>query len=499
MVDHQQSHVEDLTRLSATQLARSIRTGKFSARQVVEAHIERIEKVNPVINAVVAKRYEAARKEADTVDKQLSTAKHPSLPPLLGVPCTVKELIAVQKMPFTSGIPARKNIIATEDAPAVARLRNSGAIILGVTNIAEGGLWIETHNQLYGRTKNPYNPKHTAGGSSGGEGAIVAAGGSPVGLGGDFAGSIRLPAFFNGVFGHKPSQGLVPNTGQYPITDDSTHYVCTGPIARRAEDLMPFLTIIAGPDGQDPNCKPMPLGDPDKISMKNLSVISVEGLRRLKVSADLIAAQRQAASVLQDLGARVECRTFKRLEHSPELWITKLSNGGVKTGSPTVAELIGNGVRVKTGHELLKWFCGRSAHIFPVLSLAFLEQLSSRASAWLPKRTQRLVREFELLKQELTDLLTPTTVLLYPSYISPAPRHNEPIFNALCGRITWVYTGIFNVLGLPVTQVPLGLNSKGLPLGVQVIARHGYDHVSIAVAMALEQAIGGWMPPFERR
>jgi Asp-tRNA(Asn)/Glu-tRNA(Gln) amidotransferase A subunit family amidase len=164
------------------------------------------------------------------------------LPPLFGVPFTCKESIAVAGLPNCAGVVARREHRAEKTAPAARRLFEAGAILLGLTNTSELTLWVETDNRLYGRTCNSYDPERTAGGSSGGEAAAIACGGAPLGLGTDFGGSIRLPAFFNGIFGHKPSAGLVSNAGHYPPAhDEADRIVATGPLTRRAEDLMPLL------------------------------------------------------------------------------------------------------------------------------------------------------------------------------------------------------------------------------------------------------------------
>ena len=213
-------HSAWLTR-SASEMARALRAGEVSSLELVELHIARIKAVNPVLNAVVAERYELARQEARAADEALAAAgDEEALSPLLGVPCSIKECFALEGMPQASGLVKRKDIRATSDATTVARLRQAGAIPVGVTNTSELCMWMESANRLYGRTSNPYDPTRIVGGSSGGEGAIVGAGGTPFGLGSDIGGSIRMPAFFNGVFGHKPSGGLVPGTGQYPMAEN---------------------------------------------------------------------------------------------------------------------------------------------------------------------------------------------------------------------------------------------------------------------------------------
>src|ERR1700704_1843694 len=209
-----------LTERSALNLAAAIRTGKVSARDAVEAHIERLQAVQPRINAIAAERFGPAREEADAADRRVAEADDDEhLPPLLGVPCTVKESIALAGMPNCAGLLARRDHRATESAPTSARLLEAGAIPLGVTNTSEMTMWIESQNFVYGRTSNAYDPSRAAGGSSGGEGAAVGSGGSPIGLGSDIGGSIRIPAFFNGVFGHKATEWIVPNSGQFPTAD----------------------------------------------------------------------------------------------------------------------------------------------------------------------------------------------------------------------------------------------------------------------------------------
>ena len=258
-----------LTERSATQLAAAIRARELTAREVVDAHIALIERRNPSINAVVATRFDAARAEADAADERLESRRgRKDPPPLLGVPCTIKESFALAGMPHTSGSVNRRERIADESATAVTRLMEAGAIPLGVTNTSELTLWIESENRVWGRTDNAYDPTRTAGGSSGGEGASIGSGFAPIGLGTDIGGSIRLPAFFNGVFGHKPSGAVVPHTGHYPAPNERGSFLLgTGPLARCAEDLMPALRAIAGPDGIDPSVRAVELGDPAAVSI----------------------------------------------------------------------------------------------------------------------------------------------------------------------------------------------------------------------------------------
>jgi len=473
-----------LCTLSALDLARRIKQRKLTSAEVVEAHIRQIEKANPALNAVVKDRFDEARAEARAADEQVARTPAEELPPLHGVPCTIKEAFALSGMPQTSGLVARKGFIATEDATTVARLRAAGAIPLGVTNVSELCMWMESKNNVYGRTGSAYDPSRTAGGSSGGEGAVVGAGGAPFGLGADIGGSIRMPAFFNGVFGHKPTGGLVPGTGQYPIAvGDALRYLSTGPIARRAEDLMPLLRVLAGPDGQDQACTHCELSDPATVELRGLTVLDVRDANVVPVSDELIAAQERAALALARRGAKVVPTRIEALRHAIQIWSAMLE----AAGGPTFGELLGNGVPVRPGPELVRWLLKRSPYTLPALGLAILERLPKLARA----RATQFIELGARLRAELVDRIGPNGVMLYPSHTRPAPRHTAPLWPP----IQWGYTAIFNVMELPVTQTPLGLGQKGLPLGVQVVGIHGRDHLPIAVALALEEAFGGWVPP----
>ena len=470
-------------------MAQSIRSGEVTSRALVQTHIDHIKAVNPALNAVVEDRFDDALAEADAADERIARASGPGsseadLPPFLGVPCTIKEFFAVPGMHQTAGMVSRKDYIATEEATAVTRLRRAGAIPMATTNVSELGMWMESSNKVYGRTNNPYDTSRIAGGSSGGEGSIVGSGASPFGLGSDIGGSIRMPAFFNGVFGHKPTGGMVPGTGQYPISEnDALRYLCSGPIARRSEDLMPLLRILAGPDGVDSGCREFELGDPDDIDVSSLTVLDVRGNGFLRVSSALQESQQRVADALAAKGAAVRRIRIDSLKRSLEIWSALMQTAA----DTTFAELLGDGSKIPAGRELLRWSLGRSDHTLPAIALALLE----KGVDLMPNRTARFVKMGHELRDELAETIGPNGVLLYPPYTMVAPRHNVPLFPP----INWIYTAIFNVAELPVTQVPLGLTDKGLPLGIQVAAAPGNDHLTIAVGRALEEAFGGWVPP----
>lgn len=480
--------MNDLLLISASELARRIRSGAITSRAAVEAHITQIEVVNPAMNAVVRERFALARAEADAADRAIAAGQR-DLPEFHGVPCTIKESFALQGMPNSAGLVARKDHIAPADCVTVARMRRAGFIPLGVTNTSELCMWMESHNHVYGRTGNPYDSGRIVGGSSGGEGAIVGSGASPVGLGSDIGGSIRMPAFFNGVFGHKPTGGLVPGSGQYPPPHDVSlqRMLATGPLTRRAEDLMPVLRLLAGPDDEDEACVPFELRDPAAVSIAGLRVLSVEGNGFRKVNRALRDAQHRAGQALKGAGATVEVTRIPRLKRSLDIWASRMSS----SAGPSYRSLLGHGKEVNPVTHLLRAMAGRSPHTLPSIGLALAELLPFVTRKEDPRATA-LRHE---LRAELDALLGDNGVMLYPSYTRPAPKHGAPLLTPL----DWTYTAVMNAMELPVTQVPLGLGDDGLPLGVQVVAPFGRDDLSIAVAIELERAMGGWVPPWAAR
>jgi fatty acid amide hydrolase 2 len=292
-----------------------------------------------------------------------------------------------------------------------------------------------------------------------------------------------MPAFFCGIFGHKPTGGLVPNSGQWPNAEgDALLYLTTGPLSRRAEDLMPLLSILAGPDGKDERCTSRRLGDPASVDIASLRVLDVRGNGRLPVSRVLVEAQARAARALAARGARVVPQKIEGLKRSLEIWSAMLGAGS----ATSFRETLSYGRQLHLGVELLKWSLGRSEFTLPAIGLALLEEIPKR----FEKGAARFLDEGKRLRDEIVTELG-DGVMLFPSYPRVAPRHHA----ALLPPIQWMYTAIFNVLELPVTQVPLGLDRRGVPLGVQVVGAHGNDHITIAVAMALQEAFGGWVPP----
>jgi fatty acid amide hydrolase 2 len=501
----------EMTQRSATDLARAIREGELSSREVVEAHIERARRLNPALKAIAADRFEAALAEAEAADARIQAwradaavshgdaraagATHGSgearpsgeeaLPPFLGVPCTIKESFAVEGMPNAAGLVHRADVRAHRDAPAVARLRAAGAIPIGVTNTSEATMWIESSNHLYGRTNNAYDPKRTAGGSSGGEGAAIGAGFAPIGLGTDIGGSIRLPAFFNGVFGHKPSPGIVPCSGHFPGPSGdgaSAQMLAAGPLARRAEDLMPLIRAVAGRDDGDPISRDVELHDPGSVSLDGLDVVLSEGATLVPVRGEMRDARERAAGALAAAGANIRRERLKGMRRAVEYYLATLGDS-----DEDLLEVFALDTAPVLSKVALDHIRRRGPHTLP-LALTFAAQRT--AERLPPTRNAKMIEAGKRLTHELEAVIG-DGVLLHPPFPRVAPRHGATI-----GR-PWVLANaaVFNLTGMPVTQVPLGLGSRGLPLGVQVVGRRDHDHVTIAVALELERVFGGWIDP----
>lgn len=484
----------DLDHDAAVDLAAAVRKKRISPSELVDAFIARIETANPRINAVVATSFDEARRVARAQTEVLATIDDvDNLPPFFGVPCTIKETFPVKGMPHTAGSLRRKHIVADDDCIAVERMRDAGFVPLGVTNVPEMAFWIETENLVFGRTNNPYDLTRTVGGSSGGEGAIVGAGASPIGLGSDVGGSIRLPSFFCGTFGHKPTGGLVPGTGHVPAPSPSlARFACNGPIARSARDLLPVMRALAGADGEDRGALDLDdvalddeEGD-DDLSGYVIHIVDENG--RMAPSDTLRTALFSAARALEHDGARVEHARINEMKKSFEIWGESMQQGS--RDGRSFKEWLGDGADVSVVGELARLAVGRGRHTLPALFFAGLEAAGNA----LP-----LVRGGLDLRARLVEKLA----MLLPSdrhviLTLPFPVEAFPHGGAAMLPGAFVYSALWNVLEMPASSAPVGLSGDGIPLGVQIVGRRGADRATIAIARALERSLGGRVPPTVR-
>jgi fatty acid amide hydrolase 2 len=485
--------------VSALELAQRVRTGALSAADLVELHIQRTRAVNPAINALVADRFDAALGEARAIDALPSAAR--AALPLAGVPFSVKEMVSAEGMPATFGCRNRSGLRARRDATVVARLRAAGAILLGVTNIPEWGMWYETYNHVYGRTNNPHDRARTAGGSSGGEAALVAAGGAVFGVGTDIGGSIRMPAAFCGVYGHKPGSGLLPLTGIHPVYADPADaplpyepagplrarspWLAVGPFARSARDLPLLLSIMAGDDGVDPNMDVHLLHDAAQVRWAGRRVVLLpRPLLRTAARAtpDVADAVLRAGRMLEERGARVVEAPPSLLRRAGDIWFSALQ----EAGGPRFATLLGAGRPVSAVREVVRAAVGRSDYSWPALFFVLGEIIGHRSARAMSRSRAEAAR----VAAEFDSLVGDGGVLIMPVHPRVAPRHHGPVLRPF----DFLYTGIFNALRVPATSVPFGFDAGGMPLAVQVAARRGCDHVAMAAAMALEDSLAPWQP-----
>lgn len=471
---------------SATSLATKIRKKKLKSVDLVQAFISRIKDLNPYINAAVAERFELALEDARKVDELIAQEYKTEEEieretPFLGIPFSCKELIAVEGLPISSGLLSRKGIKATFNAQTVQLMRKAGAIPLVTTNLSELGMWYESYNKVYGRTRNPYNTNRTPGGSSGGEGALVGAAGSVIGIGSDIGGSIRIPAFFNGIFGHKPTPDIVSNYGQYPTSGEREFvpYLCSGPMCRYATDLLPMMKVLAGK-----NNSLLQLDSAVKLSNLKFYYMEDVGNHAMysKVDADMIKALHKVLFHFENAykikPKKVDFRAMKLMY---PLWASAISNCKAPTFSDELGEKKN---KINFKFELLLWFIGQSRFTFPAIILGLIENIAIQNNEKYSIILKDLLSEFQ-------HTLGDDGILFFPTHPHCAPFHNEPLFKPF----NFSYTAIFNVLGFPVTQCPLGLGNEQLPLGVQVISNAYNDHLTMAVAVELEKAFGGWRAP----
>ena len=315
--------MSELWQMGALELAGAIRAGDVSSREVVEAHLMRVDKVNGDLNAIVRLLADEALTAADAADR--AVADGGELGPLHGVPCTVKENIDVAGTPTTQGVIALAEAVAAVDAPAVARMRAAGAIPFARTNLPDLGLRIHTHSSLHGLTRNPWNPHVTAGGSSGGEASALASGMSPIGLGNDIGGSLRNPAHCCGIASIKPSVGVVPMATVIPPEDlmlAQQQMLVEGPMARHVADVRAGLLTIAGMDVRDPRSVPAQLTDAEPGERLRVAVLAEPPGGT--TDTGIAATVRRVADILSDAGHDVVEAVPPDYEHVLQLWAMSL-------------------------------------------------------------------------------------------------------------------------------------------------------------------------------
>jgi Asp-tRNA(Asn)/Glu-tRNA(Gln) amidotransferase A subunit family amidase len=455
------------------EIRQEIRSKNVSPVEIVELHLKRIEALQPKLNAFVHLDLEGARRQARAAEN--SVLRGAQLGSLHGVPLSIKSCIDVAGWPCSAGSLLRKDYIANQDAPLVSRLKAEGAILLGNTNTPEFLMAYETDNRLTGKTSNPWNLAHSAGGSSGGESAAIAAGCSAGGVGSDGGGSIRVPAHFCGICGLKPTPGRVPATGHFPPGAGAFSWIgVVGPMARTIVDVRSLFEVMAGPDAGDALSAPVPLRACREGELRGLRIGILESDALGIATAETRAAVERAAKSLGERGFTVEPFRLDGLDRALDLWWFFFG--------PVIGDLIRHSV---AGHE---------DQLSPMLR-EYLSCATSGNSITLDQFTKACA-DRDLLRAKLLRQMQDTPILLSPVSTSPAFRHGQGNYHPGTGyRDTMRFSQWLNLTGFPGASVPAGVSNEGLPIGVQVIGRPFEDELVLAVAEAIEQARGPWLAP----
>ena len=447
-----------------TTLAQMIHSKEVSPVEVVEAHLQQIEKLNPRLNAIVTLA-------PDVLDQARRAERDPSDGPLRGVPLTIKDTIETAGLLSTSGSKRRAHFVPKRDAPAVARLKNAGAIILGKTNVSELAMDYTGDNPLFERANNPYDLSKCPGGSSAGEAVAIATCMSPGGIGSDLAGSIRVPAHFCGITGFKPATGYVPRGGQFPPSAGPYSLGSViGPMARSVPDLDLLYGVLTEHHATDA-----------PVDLKRLAVAWYTDDGVAPVTEETKEAVRATAQALADAQLTVSERRPPHVARGYELWLKLFSR-------TTVVRLRS----VYAGHEheagsFVSWRLKTADSPAP-------PTLDEYIAAWI---------ERDRLREELLDWLVDTPLIIAPVGATPAYGHDTlkvTVDGSTFGNFkAFSYVHAFNVFDLPVVTVPAGTSKEGLPIGVQIIGRPSDEQRLLSAARIVEKALGGWKsPPLEK-
>jgi amidase len=477
--------------LPAHQLAQGIRDRTFSAVEVLEAHRSHIAQHNPALNAIVTLN-ENALAQAKAADEVLAKGEHWG--PLHGVPVTFKDLFETQGLRTTFSEPTLANYIPPKDVPLVARLRASGAIVLGKTNLPRAGADFQTVSPVFGRTNNPWDLNRTPGGSTGGGAAAIAAGLSPLELGNDLGASLRVPAHFCGVYSLKPTEHRVANSLR-SNPRRLRHMIATGPIARSVEDLKLCLSLIEGPEGNEWEVSPIPPQDPIQRPLSEYRFAWCDRFGDLSVDAQTQTALEKLAAQLTQAGCQVERITPQNFDFA-EAWQTfgELCTCQIALAQNALVRGLGRGLSTLWPAQLIPG--GPMAQGFvkgATLSLqGYVETLNRR---------DRLTHQLEQFLKPWDAWLCPVTPGPAFTHRSTQSLHRGPLEVDDRKLFYWMwgmgYASIFSLTGNPVVTVPLATES--LPIGVQVVGKRWQDRELLAIAQSLTDFMGGYQRPIAYR
>lgn len=454
--------MSDLTRRSASVLAAAIRNRQVSSTEVVRAHLDMIERRNPDINAIVTLDAEGALRQAGEVDRRLVMSnERDDLPPLLGVPITLKDCHETDGMRTTAGYAPLADYIPDSDGTIAERMRAAGAVIMGKTNVSELLTFAQTFNDLFGRTNNPWNLDRTPGGSSGGAGAAVAAMMTPLDIGSDIGGSIRMPASLCGILGLKPTERRVSSYGHIPDLPGRARTTrvmnCIGPMARSIDDLELGFRILAGPDGRDPEIPPVPVGDIPDVPLASIRVAWADAFPGAPPAQAIQQAIRQFAGQLEGQVLALD-QTLPGISFDDQLETRRQLRAMVGMSAWDDTEPIPT-------------------------ALDYLNMLDAR---------DRFIRAWDRFLDEWDVLICPVMMLTaFPHCDHGAPLLVDGV-EVEHGLATCAYVRPFNLTGHPVVVIPIGLDDEGLPIGIQIVGPRWKDEYLLGAA----RAISGVAAPF---
>jgi amidase len=471
---------------TASEMLRALQERKISAVELLDLHRERIDRLDPRLNAVVIRDDERARAAARAADEARARGAEGAL---LGLPLTVKECFYVRGLPTTGGVPERASAVADADSALVARVRAAGAVIMGKTNVPPYAADWQSSNPLFGRTVNPWDPERTPGGSSGGAAAAVAAGLSPLEFGGDLGGSIRIPAAFCGVYGHKASETALPRSGHYPgllLPNPVLTMSAQGPLARSAEDMELALAVVAGPEEEEAIAWRLELPPARHERLQDFRIAVLPPLSWAPCDPEILAA-------VADLGERLRAAGATVAEAWPE------GVGSLQAYHQLYVSLLGTRAALMRSEEELREDAAAYRARGDAEAVARARGLEANVAEyvrWHGRRSQHRA-VFRAFFREWD-------VLLAPANLVPAFPHTDAPFVertlTVDGRtvpydLQAVYPGLANLSGHPATAFPAGLTREGLPIGLQVVGPYLEDRTPIRFAALIAAEWGGFQAP----
>ncbi|MFO7929990.1 MAG: amidase [Thermodesulfobacteriota bacterium] len=478
---------------SAVDLAAAIKARRISSAELLEHFLERVKRINPDLNAVVYTCEDEAKKRADMADRELASGIIRG--PLHGVPVTIKDTFEVEGMPCTSGAPGLKDHVPEKNAEVVESYLNAGAVVFGKTNVPLYAGDLQTFNKVYGQTNNPYNPDRTPGGSSGGAAAALSAGLCALEIGSDLGGSIRTPAHFCGIYGHKPSFGIVPQKGHIPpppgiLTGEhtiSTDIMVVGPLARSIDDILLAMDLLVSPEPAERRAWRIQLPEPRGNTLKDLKI-------GLWTDDPVCPVDSSVGDIIQAAVDRLSAKGANIEDKKPEVDFAESHDCFLSL----LAAVMGSGTPDKYFNKWIEDVKTLSANDQSYLA-RHLRGATQLHRDWAFRNAKR-----QLIRQKWADFFREFDLLICPVACLPAVEHDhqylyDRMINVNGSQREYMdlmgWAGLTGVACLPSTAVPTGFTKDGLPVGMQIVGPYLEDRTTIQAAKLFSEILGGFTPP----